>query len=99
MLVVTVQCYDENGRQTDYILQLHASKAFDRVCYSMLFNVLLNNNVCPRIVRLLCYMYLNQTCCVKWKKAVTLQILCVSNGVKQVGYEPAGLTVHPPPKK
>ena len=41
-------------------------------------NVLLHNNVCPRIVRLLCYMYVNQTCWVKWKSASpvynTLQI-------------------------
>ena len=54
MLVGTVQYYDENGKQTVYVLQLDASKAFDRVCYSMLFDVLFDNNVCPRIVRLLC---------------------------------------------
>ena len=57
MLVETVQYYDENGRQPVYVLQLDASKAFDRVSYSRLFNVLLDNNVCPYIVRLLCYMY------------------------------------------
>ena len=56
----------ENGRQPVYVSQLDASKAFDRVSYSRLFNVLLDNNVCPYIVRLLCYMYLNQNCCVKW---------------------------------
>ena len=52
MLVETVQYYDENGRQPGYILQLDVSKAFDRVSYSRLFNVLLDNNVCPYIVRL-----------------------------------------------
>ena len=61
MLVETVQYYEENGRQPVYVLQLDASKAFDRVSYSRLFNVLLDNNVCPYIVRLLCYMYLNQS--------------------------------------
>ena len=53
MLIETVQYYDENGRQPVYVLQLNASKAFDRVSYSRLFNVLLDNNVCPYIVRLL----------------------------------------------
>ena len=42
MLVETVQYYDENGRQPVYVLQLDASKAFDRVFYSRLFNVLLD---------------------------------------------------------
>ena len=41
MLVGTVQYYDENGRQPVYVLQLDVSKAFDRVSYSRLFNVLL----------------------------------------------------------
>ena len=66
MLVETVQYYDENSRQHVYVLQLDASKAFDRVSYRRLFNVLFDKNVCPYIVRLLCYMYLNQHCYVKW---------------------------------
>ena len=33
MLLETVQYYDENGRQHGYVLQLDASKAFDRVSY------------------------------------------------------------------
>ena len=66
----------------NYVLQLDASKAFDRVSYSRLFNVLLDNNVCPYIVRLLYYMYLNQNCCVKWNSKNSTEF-CVSNGVKQ----------------
>ena len=66
MLIETIQYYDENGRQPLYVLFLDARKAFDRVCYSELFNILLDKKVCPRIVQLLCYMYLNQACCVKW---------------------------------
>ena len=78
MLVETVHYYDENGRQPVYVLQLDASKAFDRVSYSRLFNVLLDNNVCPYIVRLLCYMYLNQNCCVKWNsKSSTNFCACI----------------------
>ena len=62
MLIETIQYYDENGRQAVCVLFLGASKAFDRVRYSELFNILLDKNVCPRIVLLLCYMYLNQAC-------------------------------------
>ena len=65
ILVETVQYYDENGRQPVYVLQLDASKAFNRVSYSKLFIVLLDKIVCPYIVRLLCYMCLNQNVCVK----------------------------------
>ena len=65
MLIETIPYYDENGRQPLYVLFVDASKAFDRVCYSDLFNILLDKKVCPRIVQLLCYVYLNQACCVK----------------------------------
>ena len=60
MLIETIHNYDENGRQAVYVSCLDASKAFDRVCYSELFHILLDKKVCPRIVQLLCYMYLNQ---------------------------------------
>ena len=82
MLVETVQYYDENCRQPVYVLQLDASKTFDRNSYSRLFNVSLDNNVCPYILRLLCYMYLNQNCCVKWSSKSSTDF-CLSNGVKQ----------------
>ena len=83
MLVETVQYYDENGRQPVYVLQLDASKAFDRVSYSRLFNVLLDKNVCPYIARLLCYMYLNQNCCVKWNSKNSTDF-SVSNGLMEL---------------
>ena len=82
MLIETIQYYDENGRQPLYVLFLVARKAFDRVCYSELFNILLDKKACSRIVQLLCYMYLNQTCCVKWNSKNSTDFT-VSNGVKQ----------------
>ena len=82
MLIETIQYYDENGRQAVYVLFLDASKAFDRVCYSELFKILLDKKVCPRIVQLLWYMYLNQACCVKWNSKKSTDF-SVSNGVKQ----------------
>ena len=82
MLIETIQYYDENGGQPLYVLFLDASKAFDRVCYSELFNILLDKKVCPRIVQLLCHIYLNQACCVKWNSKNSTDFT-VSNGVKQ----------------
>ena len=46
-----------------------------------LFNILLDKKVCPRIVQLLCYMYLTQACCVKWNSKNSTDFT-VSNGVK-----------------
>ena len=46
MLIETIQYYDENRRQPLYVLFLDARKAFDRVCYSELFNILLDKQVC-----------------------------------------------------
>ena len=45
-----------------------------------MYNVL--KNVCPYIARLLCYMYLNQICCVKWNGKNSTDF-SVYNGVKQ----------------
>ena len=65
-------------------LQNHSLRTIQsyRVSNSRLFNVLLDNNVCPYIVRMLCYMYLNQNCCVKWNSKSSTYF-CVSNRVKQ----------------
>ena len=63
---------------------LDASKAFDRVSYDIMFKLLLERNVCPRIFRLLYYMYTNQKCNVKWEKELS-DPFNVSNGVKQGG--------------
>ena len=62
---------------------MDASKAFDSVCYSELFNILLDKKYVPECpITLLCYMYLNQACCVKWNSK-NLTDFTVSNGVKQ----------------
>ena len=54
MLIETIQYYDENGRQPLYVLFLDASKAFDRVCYSELFNILLDKTYFPKVYN--CYV-------------------------------------------
>ena len=48
------------------LLLLDASKVFDKISFYTLFNMLLNKNMCPRTVKLLYYMYTNQSCYVTW---------------------------------
>ena len=63
---------------------LDVSKAFYKVSYDMLFQLLIDRNVCPRVIRLLFYMYTNQLYYVKWDKEKS-EKFNVSNGVKQGG--------------
>ena len=84
MVNETIQYYCANGAKPVYLLLLDASKAFDRVSFSMLFNILLDKSVCPRIVKLLYYMYTNQSCYVTWSNHQS-NPFAVANGVKQGG--------------
>ena len=65
-----------------YLLLLDASKAFDKVSYEKLFELLLAKNVCPKIVQLLYYMYTHQKCHVRWNSEQS-DPFSVSNRVKQ----------------
>ena len=79
----TVDYYLNRGGRV-YCLALDASKAFDRVSFSQLFNCLLSRNMNPLIVRLLLNMYTNQTNRVKYNKSLS-ECFTVTNGVKQGG--------------
>ena len=63
---------------------LDASKAFDRVSHSILFEKLNIRGVPRYIIRLLMYWYANQTMCVRWG-GVYSNYFGVSNGVRQGG--------------
>ena len=69
MVKETIQYCSENGGKPVHLLLLDARKAFDNVAYDMLFKVLTEKNVCPKIVRLLLYMYTNQQSYVQWGDA------------------------------
>ena len=55
MVVETVQYYLEKGDHSVCVLLLDASKAFDKVSFEKLFEILLSRNVCPRIINY-CYI-------------------------------------------
>ena len=67
-----------------YITLLDASKAFDRVNYCKLFSKLLSRNLSPVVLRLLLYMYTNQSLKVRWGTCIGDKFN-VTNGVKQGG--------------
>ena len=66
-----------------YVLFIDASKAFDRVCHSHLFNILEERGVCPLIIRpLLFILYKDQRIRMRWNTCLS-DIVGISNGVKQ----------------
>ena len=68
-----------------YGLLLDASKAFDRVRYIKLFEIMLiQRGICPMICRLLFNMYVNQKLRIKWNDIYS-DFFSVKNGVKQGG--------------
>ena len=83
MVLETIQYYRSRGSNV-YALLLDATKAFDRVKYSKLFEVLLEKKICPLIVRLLMGMYLLNSAKVKWNNALSYEFP-LNNGVKQGG--------------
>ena len=79
----TIQYYRTKGSNV-YVLSLDATKAFDKVRYSKLFEKLIERNVCPLIIRWLLNMYLLNNAFVKWKNINSANFK-IMNGVKQGG--------------
>ena len=71
-----------NGRM--FMCFLDASKAFDRVKHSVLFNKLTCRGVPGYVVKLLSYWYAKQTMRVRWGDCISSPFQ-VSNGVRQGG--------------
>jgi hypothetical protein len=67
-----------------FLVTLDASKAFDRVEYCKLFNLLLERDICPLYARLLIYLYTHQKLRVNWN-GVCSELFSVTNGVEQGG--------------
>ena len=64
------------------VLLLDASKAFDKVSFGQLFEILLSGNVCLCIIKLFLYIYMDKKCHVKWANNLS-ESFTVANGVKQ----------------
>ena len=79
--VINYYCRNEGNVYATY---LDASKAFDRVKFDTLFELLLAKHICPTITRLLSFLYSSQQCRVKWCGEVSSSF-SVQNGVKQGG--------------
>ena len=65
-----------------YMLSLDATKAFDRVQHSKLFNKLIERDICPLIIRFLMNSYLISKSLVKWNNTKSSSFN-LNNGVKQ----------------
>ena len=63
---------------------LDVHKAFDHVNYVKLFNLMLDNNVPPRIVRVICDWYGKITCVVRWRNCLSEDFV-VKSGIGQGG--------------
>ena len=80
----TVQCsfvvnevinyYCMNGSNV-YATFLDASKAFDRVKFDCLFELLLDKKICPVVARLLAFIYTNQSGRIKWNGSVSFNLV------------------------
>ena len=64
------------------MLLLDASKAFDRIEYSTLFNYLRSQNMCSVTLRLIMNMYISQKMQIRFNNVLSSQFT-VGNGVKQ----------------
>ena len=84
MVNETVHYYTENGAKSVYVLLVDASKAFDKVAFNVLFNELCDRSLCPKIAKLLYYMYTTNGCSVRWGSEHS-DYFNVSHGVKQGG--------------
>ena len=66
------------------MLLLDASKVFDQIKYSTLFNNLRSQNMCPVTLRLIMNMYISQKMQVRFSNVLSSPFT-VGNGVKQGG--------------
>ena len=75
--------YNRNGSNV-YSCLLNASKAFNKIHYGKLFNVLLKKDVPLCIIRILLDAYTRQQARILWNTC-TSDYFTISNGVKQGG--------------
>ena len=83
MVLQTIEYYKNNNSNV-YVLFLDCTKAFDKVNHSKLFNILIDKNICPLVLRIIKNMYCYANSRIKWND-VTSDVFYIGNGVKQGG--------------
>ena len=81
LVAETIQYYKSLGSNV-YMLSLDATKAFDRVQYSKLFNDLLERGICPLLIRFIMAIYMMSSAVVSWNGTQS-ERFTLNNGVKQ----------------
>ena len=81
LVVESISHFTRNGSEV-YSCFMDMKKAFDCVKHSLLFRKLIDRKVSPIFLRLLLYMYANQTARVKWNGTLS-EAFSILNGVKQ----------------
>ena len=81
LVAETISYYRSKGSNV-YMLSLDATKAFDRVQYSKLFNKLIDKEICPLVIRFIMNSYLVSKSLVKWNDTIS-KPFNLNNGVKQ----------------
>ena len=77
----TISHYLRRGSDV-YCCLLDFSKAFDKVNYDQLFKKLLSREVPAVVLRLIIFIYLNQSCFIRWN-SMDSDSFSVKNGVRQ----------------
>ncbi|CAL4208272.1 unnamed protein product, partial [Meganyctiphanes norvegica] len=70
LVAETIQYYKTNGSNV-FMLSLDASKAFDRVMHTKLFQILIDKSICPLVIRFLINIYVVSSAIVKWNSAMS----------------------------
>ena len=83
MLMETIKYYNHKNSDV-HLLLIDASKAFDRVNFVKLFELLYDRHICPVVLCLIMNMYIQSSICVRWQDQIS-QTFPISNGVKQGG--------------
>ena len=76
-----IEHYNQNGSPV-YACAMDLSKAFDLVEWVSLFKLLVEKGLSPILLRVLIFIYRNQSCDVKWNASYSHRF-SVSNGVRQ----------------
>ena len=77
----TISHYRRSGSEV-FCCLLDFSKAFDKVNFAQLFEKLIDRSVPAIVLRLVLYIYLNQSCFIRWN-SVESSSFQVKNGVRQ----------------